>query len=255
MAIVGAAFGGTGLYHDQGGSAFIFNLRTGQQLRIDASSSFIDDFGAAVAISGDTAVIGAPNTFPKGTVFAYDAFTGTEKWRYDYPEGSSFEPFGRDIAIDGELVAVAASLLGGDMPEILIFDRRTGQRLNRIDTHIGVPNDDNKRDMDLSDGRVIVGSFGTSRPGGKSLVGDATVFDALSGIRLFSLTRDSQLPFDAFGFSVAIDKMNALVGSPGQSFSGVYTFIVPEPSAMVMLGIAAFPHILTSRRCCVISRL
>ena len=242
LAVVGAPFGGTGPYpNNDVGSAFIFDVKTGKQIRrFDGSSSFIDDFGQAVAIEGTTVVISAPETFTRGSVHVYDALTGKSKWDYGFPEGNAFDPFGKDVAIDGDYIAVAAGRGLYDMPQVLIFDRESGEVISRASTSLGIENEQYKRQMDFSAGKLLVGSWGTYQNEVGYNTGNAALFDAFTGelLEIFGL-EDGQTQ-DAFGFSVAIDHNSVLIGAPGIQLGrgGAYLYRVPEPSAAASLGAA-----------------
>ena len=101
------------------GAVYIFERNLGgsnnwgERKRLVASHPFNDDFGAAVAISGDTIIVGAPRTnlgVLSGVVYVFERHLGgSDSWgeRTQFPEGTSFA-FGRALALDGD-TAVACS--------------------------------------------------------------------------------------------------------------------------------------------------
>jgi outer membrane protein assembly factor BamB len=216
----------------------VFNTRTGQQVqRFDGNISFSErDFGISLAIEGETVVIGSPANFDRGEIRVFNALTGEENWSYGYMEdGNRFYP--KDVAVDGDLVAVGLGAASFDMPEVLVFDRASGALLNRVNTSIPNENDNFKYQMDLDGTRIVVGSWGTFYDGIGYYVGDVSVFDAHTGEVLASFTNPHPDSGDNFGFSVAMAGGRVLVGAPGEvSGRGIaYSYVVvPEPATAVL---------------------
>ncbi|MGH9842706.1 MAG: putative Ig domain-containing protein, partial [Blastocatellia bacterium] len=99
--------------------AFVF-VRNGavwtqQQKLTDANGAAGDDFGHSVAISGDTAVIGAPFDNVGGNpdqgsafVFVRGGATWTQQQKLTNDDGGAFDAFGFSVAISGDLAVVGA---------------------------------------------------------------------------------------------------------------------------------------------------
>ena len=220
----------------QFGSLSVFNIQTGRELyQLDGEEGDLF-YGISVALEGDTLVKGEPASFDRSRIQVFDAFTGQMRWSYGYPEGGTrFDP--KDIEIDGDLIAVGLGSSTYDMPEVVVLDRVTGTLLNRIDTRIDRENDVYKRDIDLSDGRLVVGSWGTYNPNLDSyFVGGATVFDALTDELIASLRTPHPEAHGDFGYAVAIEGGHVLIGAPGEDSNQgiVYSYAIPEPAPILL---------------------
>src|SRR5262249_9061705 len=112
-----APFDDVGGNADQG-SAHVFQICQGlaQQQKITANNGGIYDyFGDAVAISGDTAVVGAPFDDIGGNgdqgsayVFVRDGATGKQQQKLTATNGAAQDFFGVSVAIDGDTLIVGA---------------------------------------------------------------------------------------------------------------------------------------------------
>ena len=103
----------------ESGSAYVF-VRSGttwtQQAKLLASDGAAgDEFGFSVAVSGDTAVVGAFRDDDKGTesgsayVFVRSGTTWTQQAKLLASDGRLFDIFGISIAVSGDTVVVGAS--------------------------------------------------------------------------------------------------------------------------------------------------
>lgn len=116
-AIVGAPTFQTG----SNGSAYVF-VRTGsswtQQARLTAfDGAANDDFGSSVAISGDTAIVGAPyddvganNGQGSAYVFVRSGMTWTLQAKLTATNGTAGDLFGSSVAISGDTAVAGAYL-------------------------------------------------------------------------------------------------------------------------------------------------
>lgn len=99
------------------GAAYVFlrsgNTWTQQQILAASDGGSGDFFGDAVAVSGNTALVGAPLN-PKPTrqgaayVFARSGTTWSEQQKLTASNGASFDNFGISVAIDGDTAVVGA---------------------------------------------------------------------------------------------------------------------------------------------------
>jgi hypothetical protein len=117
-AVVGAPDDEVGANHLQG-TAYVF-VRSGttwtQQAQLIANNGDANDrFGAAVAIDGDTALVGAPRdevgaNFFQGTayVFTRSGTTWTQQAQLIQSNGDAGDQFGAAVAIDGDTAVVGA---------------------------------------------------------------------------------------------------------------------------------------------------
>lgn len=207
--------------------------------------SRILDFGADVAISGATIVVGAPsserNGSPTGASFAF-VRTG-DQWiqqsipLFD-PAGTSGDYSGGAVAVLGDLALVGApqdnanGILGAG--SALLF-QRTGTAWN----HIAQPflpdagsDDEFGTAVALANGLAIVGAPRSRSYGGTPQVGKVYTFGVVQSS--WQLLDRLQLPDganqDQFGYRMAIDRDTLLVAAPFQErgevdqAGGVYVY-------------------------------
>jgi hypothetical protein len=86
-----------------------------QQQLIAADGAAFDQYGSAVAISGDTAVVGAPYdtvgaNYHQGSVYVFvrSGSTWTQQAQLFASDGAATDEFGWSVAIDGETIVVGA---------------------------------------------------------------------------------------------------------------------------------------------------
>jgi len=98
------------------GSAYLFDTTTGNQLfkLTPGDGASNDYFGFAVAISGDIAIVGAygddDNGALSGSVYFFDATTGTELFKEIASDGAFMDHFGQAVGIDVTNIVVGAPL-------------------------------------------------------------------------------------------------------------------------------------------------
>ncbi len=115
--VVGAYNGDAGSTADAG-SAYVFDAATGDlvQTLTSPTPTANDRYGAAVAVSGDTVIVGAPQDAHEGTGtgagFIYDAPSGVKLATLLNPVASGTSKFGSAVAADGARLAVGASSTG-----------------------------------------------------------------------------------------------------------------------------------------------
>ena len=109
-ALVGAK-GDDGTYTDQG-SAYVF-LRSGsswsqQQKLVSATPAMSDDFGSAVALAGDTALVGATGGSGSATLFTRSGSSWTQQQVLTASDARSNDYFGYSVAISGDTALVGS---------------------------------------------------------------------------------------------------------------------------------------------------
>ncbi len=117
VAISGAtAIVGADLDDDNGsfsGSAYVFDTTTGRQIAklLPDDGAEADFFGLSVAISGATAIVGAPwnddNGTNSGSAYLFDTTTGRQTAKVLAKDGAAGDEFGTSLAISG------ATAIGG----------------------------------------------------------------------------------------------------------------------------------------------
>ncbi|MHC4384491.1 MAG: FG-GAP repeat protein [Planctomycetota bacterium] len=257
--VVGAAWeDANGLYH--AGSAYVF-MRDfggadawGQVVKLTASDAGEKDaFGTAVAIEGDTMVVGAVGDIHLGlpgvgsaSIFMRN-LGGADNWGWlTTITGSDLEAgdeFGTSVAISGDSLVVGVAGYAGE--KAYVFDRDLGGndawgQVAKLTASDGGSNDDFGQSVAIDRDAVVVGAeFGGVE--GQSAAGSAYVFLRDQGGanawgeagKLGASDADNE---DRFGVSVAIDNSIAVIGANGDDDTGltnpgsVYVFELIHPS-------------------------
>ncbi|MFN7929667.1 MAG: MBG domain-containing protein, partial [Blastocatellia bacterium] len=214
------------------GSAYVFvrsNNVWSQQAQLIANDAANNDaFGWSVAISGDTAVIGAYNDDIGGNgdqgsayVFVRNGSTWTQQAKLTSSDGATNDWFGYSVAVSGDLAVIGAPLndLGfqSNLGAAYIFVRNgsswSQERILRASD--AADNYNFGYAVALSGSTAIVGSPAAS-VSGNSAQGAAYVFvrSGTSWSQQQQLTASNGLSSDQFGFSVAISNDTAVIGAP-----------------------------------------
>jgi outer membrane protein assembly factor BamB len=120
------------------GSAYIFDATNGAQLRKftadDAAAG--DGFGVALAISGNTALIGAPGDDDRGSnsgsAYLFDVNSGQQLRKLQPTDATAGFEFGISVAIKGNIALVSAALSNGQAGSAYMFDVSTGVQLAKL---------------------------------------------------------------------------------------------------------------------------
>ena len=107
------------------GSAYLFDVRTGQQLRkltpLDGEAN--EQFGISVAIDGNIAVVGAyldtHVATQAGSAYVFDITTGQQLFKLTASDAAANDAFGFSVAISGDRIIIGADrdsnpLVGGN---------------------------------------------------------------------------------------------------------------------------------------------
>jgi hypothetical protein len=204
------------------GAAYVFT-RTGatwtQQAKLTASDGLAgDDLGVSVAVSGDTALIGAELAragMGAACVFTRTGGTWTEQAKLTDPKGAALDQFGRAVAITGDTAVVGAILADGLHPEqgaAYVFTRTgtTWTQQAKLTASDGHTDAAFGLSVSLSDeSAMIVGATGDQQKGA------AYVFTRAGGTwtEQAKLTASDGAANDNFGRSVALSGDTAVVGA------------------------------------------
>jgi outer membrane protein assembly factor BamB len=196
LALVGAP--GAGNRGLSSGSAYLFDVTTGQQLANFTSSEAAPQhqFGSSVALSGHRAIVGAygDTTAGAGAAYVFDVATGQELFKIVVDDAH----IGNAVAISGDV-----AIVGSYSDTAYLFNVATGQRLFKLTASDTIPNDYFGFSVGISGNTAIVGSLNNG----------AYLFDVTTGEELQKLTDENPAAY-AFGQSVAISGNTAIVGSP-----------------------------------------
>lgn len=148
----------------QSGSAYLFDVASGTQLHklLPQDGGPSQDFGTAVAISGNLVVIGAPYDNDQGTrsgsAYIFDASTGQQIHKLLPREGTAQANFGSTVAISGNTVVVGSPGLNNFTGEAHVFEADTGRVIARLSSSQVANNDNFGFSVATSTTQIIVGA-------------------------------------------------------------------------------------------------
>ncbi len=229
-ALIGALGDNVGANTDQG-SAYVFT-RSGttwsQQQRLNAAGGAAGDlFGNAVALSGETALVGAFQAAPGGSakrgaayVFTRAGTAWTQQQQLLAGDGAAGGQFGIAVALSGDTAVVGATLglfdPGTDQRSAYVFARNgvVWSQQRQLGAEAGTANDRFGYAVALSGDTVLVGAF----LGDASLInqGVAYIFVLCNNnhVEQQQLTANDGAANDVFGSSVALSGDTVVVGAP-----------------------------------------
>jgi len=195
------------------GAAYVF-VRSGgvwtQQQKLTASDAApADSFGYSVSLSGDTAIVAAPNrNGSRGAAYAFVRSGGvwTQQQELTASDGAAYDAFGSSISVSGDTVLVAAMAKNPD-GAVYVFVRSQGvwtqrQKLTASDGAVG---DAFGNAVSLSGGTAVIGAQNK---------GAAYVFASNGGVwsQQQELTASDGVPGNGFGASVSVNGDTAVIG-------------------------------------------
>jgi outer membrane protein assembly factor BamB len=215
---------GVGLYTPgSNGSAYLFDVTTGQQLRRLTASDGApgDQFGKDVAIFGNTALVGAWQddngaASKLGKAYLFDVATGQELFKLMASDGLPEDRFGGGVALFGNKAVISAQNRGAHSGVAYVFDATNSHELLKYTPSDGIPGDlfgGNVSGGSIAvSGNIAIGGARTKDDGGIYNSGAAYLFDVTTGQELFKLQPSDPRESDLFGHDVAISGDKALVG-------------------------------------------
>ena len=142
-----------------------------------------DNFGYSVAISGDTAIVGAwgddDNGSKSGSAYLFDSTTGRQIAKLLPDDGAANDYFGIFVSISGATAVVGAYFdddNGADSGSAYLFDTTTGRQIAKLLPDDGAEDDEFGYYVAISGATAIVGAHHDDDNGGNS--GSAYLFDA-----------------------------------------------------------------------------
>jgi hypothetical protein len=181
-------------------------------------------FGWSVAISGTTAIVGAPGN--GGSCRSYVFIRTSSGWKQVAEfEGytNSNDDFGGSVAVSGSTVIVGAPGNGGSCRSYVFIRTSSGWKqvaeLKGSDTAIG---DDFGESVAISGSTIVVGANGHANKAGRAYVFADT---AAGWKQVAELKGADTVAGDWFGSSLAISGTTAIVGAENHANTGrVYVF-------------------------------
>jgi hypothetical protein len=212
------------------GSAYVFTRSDGfwsLQARLSASDGAAGDrFGAAVAVDGDTAVVGAnfdnndAGVINTGSayLFSRSGVTWTEQARLIASDGGRNHLFGSSLAVDGSTVVVGAWGADGNVTgagSAYVFTESGGfwSEAAKLSAGDGVSGDWFGISVALNGNTAVIGA--SRADGNVTDAGSAYVFTESGGFwsEQASLNASNGAAGDLFGVSVSLQGATAVIGA------------------------------------------
>jgi len=210
------------------GSAYIFIKFADEWIQIDkltaSDGTTLDRFGVSVAISGDTAVVGAPfNDSPasnSGSVYIYNrnGFSWNQQAKITADDGLRNDEFGTAVAIHGDTVIVSSpnsDQNGSNSGSAYIFTRSNGvwTQQAKLLPDDGAADDEFGTSVSIIGDTAIIGAPKNDQLGSNS--GSAYIFTRTQGVwtQQQHLLPDDGIGNIKFGNAVSIIENAAIIGA------------------------------------------
>ncbi len=204
-----------------------------QQRKLTAADGAAGDlFGLAVAISGNTAVIGAPSddigaNVNQGSVhvFVRNGNSWSPQQKLTANGGAALDRFGTALALSGDTLAVSAPYANASRGTVYLFTRSgaTWTPQQKLTANDGAANDNFGRAVALSGDTAVVSApfdaIGTNENQGAVYV--FTRSGTTWTPQLPKLTASGGAAGDLFGISVALSGDTLVVGAAGDDIGGI----------------------------------
>ena len=253
-AIVGAWYDNDN--GSESGSAYLFDTITGTQIAklLPKDGAAGDFFGISVAISGNTAIVGAwgddDNGADSGSAYLFDTTTGRQLFKLLPDDGAATDLFGISVAISPDgLGAIVGAVWdddnGTNSGSAYLFDITTGVQLFKLLANDGTSTDRFGNSVPIGGlpglETAIVGAWKDDDNGDDS--GAAYLFDTTTGRQIAKLLANDGAAGDRFGRSVAIspDGIGAIVGARyhddnGNASGSAYLFDISDPASPMQIA-------------------
>jgi len=196
-----------------------------------------DQLGWSIDVGAELIVVGAWNDDDNGpnsgSVYVFDRMSGAIVAKLLASDGSEGDVFGVSIAIGGGLIVVGArntDEVGSNSGSAYLFDARTGVELFKLVADDAANEDRFGRAVGIDGGVVAVGSPLDDDGGASS--GAVYLFDVSNGQQIAKIIAADGSAGDRFGFALAMDQGELVVGAyhdqeNGVESGSVYVFDIP----------------------------
>jgi len=206
---------------------------------IASNAASVDYFGGAIALDGDTALVGATGAdggyHNSGSAYVFKRIDGAwqEVAMLTVPDVSSNAEYGGIVALDGDVAVVSAPIRDGSSSPgaVYVFQATDGnwELAAQLDGDAGAGRSGFGHSISVSDGTVMVGNPYDGDLGNYG--GAVYVFRETDGgwNRVAKLTATDTEAGDSFGGSVAVQHDTVVIGALGDDDAGndagaVYVF-------------------------------
>lgn len=206
-----------------------------------------DELGRDVALSGDTALVGAPydensNGFEAGAVYVFERSDGdwSQQAKLTADDGNENDLFGGALALEGSTALIGAYT--DDLPDtgrgsVYVFERADGNWSQQAKLTAADGSEWFGFDVALEGTTALIGAQLDDDPNGQD-AGSAYTFEKSDGdwSQQTKLSADDGDDLDRFGYSVALSGDTALVGAfhdedpNGTRAGSAYVFDLSEES-------------------------
>lgn len=193
----------------------------------DPTATTSDHFGRAVSIDDNRILIGDQRDDTLGTdigqAHLFDAVTGNLLLTLNDPTPTGSDNFGHSVAIDGNLILIGSHLddragAGDDVGQAYLFDATTGDLLQTFNDPDPQPGDQFGWVVALDGSNVLISAYQDDTMGVN--VGQAHLFDAITGNLLHTFNDPTPTSGDEFGHFLAIKGSHIIIGAPTDDTNG-----------------------------------
>jgi hypothetical protein len=190
-----------------------------------------DRFGAALALSGDTLVVGAPGQSPGAVyVFIRSGSAWVQQARVVASGSASSDGFGRALALDGDRLVAAAAAADNRAGAAYVFARAGTVWLQqaRLVASDAAADDGFGRSVAISGDTILAGA--PLKPSAAGHFANGAVYAFVRSGALWpqqaKLVAQASVDGDSFGSALAMDGERAIVGAPlaANRTGGAYVF-------------------------------
>ena len=221
-AVIGAAY-----QHNEQGGAYVFVRSAGawslQQELSAADGAAGDGFGWSVSVTGDTALIGAPNkNNGQGAAYVFVRSGGVWNLQQELSaaDGAASDGFGSSVSVTGDTGLVGAPNKTGIRGAAYVFVRTGGawSQQQELTASDGAGNDRFGASVSIGGDTSVIGAYNKN-----NAQGAAYVFTRSSGSwsQQQKLTASDGAAGNQFGWSVSVSGETAVIGAPGSVMNGI----------------------------------